>query len=116
MSFYFTFLTSKPLTYLVFASSNLQRRILVTKEFLEAVESNVLSQRPSSRVNAAKVNLQNDSVLLISDHSVFPHGSCLPFKTWQFFLFLFSFQTFTGFKFELLLLDMHLFHLFLGLV
>ncbi|PSS31320.1 Inositol-pentakisphosphate 2-kinase [Actinidia chinensis var. chinensis] len=50
-------------------------RVLVTREFLESVEKNVLCQRPSWRVDAAKVNTLNNSALLISDHSVFPHGN-----------------------------------------
>ncbi|XP_019174826.1 PREDICTED: inositol-pentakisphosphate 2-kinase-like [Ipomoea nil] len=50
-------------------------RIPVSREFLEVVENNVLHQRPSWRVDAAKVNLLSDSVMLISDHSMFPHGT-----------------------------------------
>ncbi|XP_027149687.1 inositol-pentakisphosphate 2-kinase-like [Coffea eugenioides] len=50
-------------------------RILVSKEFLVAIEKKVLSQRPSWRVKAAKVNPLCDSVLLISDHSVFLPGT-----------------------------------------
>ncbi|KAG8377825.1 hypothetical protein BUALT_Bualt08G0073900 [Buddleja alternifolia] len=50
-------------------------RVPVSREFLEAVESNVLCQRPSWRVDAAKVNTLCDSVLVIADHSIFPHGS-----------------------------------------
>ncbi|XP_077244310.1 inositol-pentakisphosphate 2-kinase IPK1-like [Tasmannia lanceolata] len=46
--------------------------VLVSREFLELVGKNVLSQRPSWRVDAAKVNTIRDSALLISDHSVFP--------------------------------------------
>ncbi|XP_060199722.1 inositol-pentakisphosphate 2-kinase-like isoform X1 [Lycium barbarum] len=49
-------------------------RILVNREFLETVDNNVLCQRPSWRVDAAKVNPLSDSVLLISDHSLFPPG------------------------------------------
>ncbi|KAL0325762.1 UNVERIFIED_CONTAM: Inositol-pentakisphosphate 2-kinase [Sesamum radiatum] len=49
--------------------------VLVSREFLEAVEKKVLGQRPSWRVDAAKVNPLCDSVLLIADHSKFPHGS-----------------------------------------
>ncbi|KAK4351948.1 hypothetical protein RND71_027466 [Anisodus tanguticus] len=48
--------------------------IPVTREFLEIVDNNVLCQRPSWRVDAAKVNPLCDSVLLISDHSLFPPG------------------------------------------
>ncbi|XP_009792964.1 inositol-pentakisphosphate 2-kinase-like [Nicotiana sylvestris] len=50
--------------------------IQVTQEFLETVESNVLSQRPAWRVDAAKVNPLCDSVMLMSDHSMFPLGMC----------------------------------------
>ncbi|KAL6511785.1 Inositol-pentakisphosphate 2-kinase [Orobanche gracilis] len=51
------------------------RRLFVSKEFLEAVEIKVLHQRPSWRVDAGKVNSSCDSVLLITDHSIFPHVS-----------------------------------------
>ncbi|XP_028087950.1 inositol-pentakisphosphate 2-kinase-like isoform X1 [Camellia sinensis] len=50
-------------------------RVLVTQEFLELVEKNVLCQRPASRVDAAKVNTLCNSALVISDHSVFPRGN-----------------------------------------
>lgn len=49
--------------------------IPVTREFLETVDNNVLCQRPSWRVDAAKVNPLCDSVLLIADHSLFPRGT-----------------------------------------
>ncbi|XP_057772004.1 inositol-pentakisphosphate 2-kinase-like isoform X2 [Salvia miltiorrhiza] len=49
--------------------------VLVSRGFLEAVDNKVLCQRPSWRVDAARVNPLCDSVLLIADHSVFPHGS-----------------------------------------
>lgn len=42
------------------------------KEFLESVESNVLSERPSWRVNDAKTNTECVSALLLSDLSLFP--------------------------------------------
>ncbi|MQL86117.1 hypothetical protein Taro_018640 [Colocasia esculenta] len=48
--------------------------VLVSKEFLQSVEKNILDQRPSWRVDAAKVNTSCDSALLMSDHSFFPHG------------------------------------------
>lgn len=48
--------------------------IRVTQEFLETVDNNVRCQRPSWRVDSAKVNPLCDSVLLISDHSLFLHG------------------------------------------
>ncbi|KAL5713009.1 inositol-pentakisphosphate 2-kinase [Ranunculus cassubicifolius] len=50
------------------------KSILVSRPFLEAIEKTILSQRPSWRVDAAKVNTVCDSALLISDHSIFPHG------------------------------------------
>ncbi|XP_068641734.1 inositol-pentakisphosphate 2-kinase-like [Aristolochia californica] len=49
------------------------RPVFVSTEFLESVEKNVLSQRPSWRVDAAKINTVCDSALLISDHSLFSH-------------------------------------------
>ncbi|KAH6764991.1 Inositol-pentakisphosphate 2-kinase family protein [Perilla frutescens var. hirtella] len=49
--------------------------VLVSREFLEAVDNKVLCQRPPWRVDAARVNPLCDSVLLITDHSVFPHVS-----------------------------------------
>lgn len=49
--------------------------VLVSKDFLESIEKNVLSQRPAWRVDAARINSFCESALLISDHSVFPHGS-----------------------------------------
>ncbi|PQQ16108.1 inositol-pentakisphosphate 2-kinase-like [Prunus yedoensis var. nudiflora] len=50
-------------------------RVPASKEFLESVEKNVICQRPASRVDAAKVDTQCDSVLLMSDHSLFPRGT-----------------------------------------
>ncbi|CAL5382874.1 unnamed protein product [Camellia sinensis] len=50
-------------------------RVHVSSEFLELVEKNVLCQRPSWRVDAAKVNPLCDYALLISDHSIFPQGN-----------------------------------------
>lgn len=47
----------------------------VTKEFLESIEKNVIYQRPSWRVDNARVDMQRDSVLLLSDHSLFTHGN-----------------------------------------
>lgn len=49
--------------------------ILVTKEFLKSVENNVASQRPASRVDAARVDTCCDFALLMSDHSLFSHGT-----------------------------------------
>ncbi|XP_059634622.1 inositol-pentakisphosphate 2-kinase-like [Cornus florida] len=50
-------------------------RVLVSREFLESIENKVLGYRPACRVDAAKVNIFCDSALLMSDHSIFPHGS-----------------------------------------
>ncbi|KAK7280684.1 hypothetical protein RJT34_25751 [Clitoria ternatea] len=49
--------------------------VLVTREFLELVENNVLSQRPACRVDAARVDTHCDFGLLMSDHSLFANGS-----------------------------------------
>lgn len=54
---------------------HLQKLILVSREFLELAEKNVSSQRPSWRVNAGKIDTQRDYVLILSDHSIFPHGN-----------------------------------------
>lgn len=50
-------------------------RVPASKEFLESVENNVICQRPASRVDAAKVDTQCDSALLMSDHSLFHRGN-----------------------------------------
>ncbi|KAL2892723.1 Inositol-pentakisphosphate 2-kinase [Bienertia sinuspersici] len=50
-------------------------RIHVSRAFLESLERNALPQRPGWRVDAAKVDCCVDSVLLMSDHSVFPHST-----------------------------------------
>ncbi|RDX73590.1 Inositol-pentakisphosphate 2-kinase [Mucuna pruriens] len=47
----------------------------VSSEFLELVEKNVICQRPAWRVDNAQVDMQRDSVLLMSDHSLFTHGN-----------------------------------------
>uniref|UniRef100_A0A7N2M843 Inositol-pentakisphosphate 2-kinase n=1 Tax=Quercus lobata TaxID=97700 RepID=A0A7N2M843_QUELO len=46
-------------------------RVLVSREFLESIEKNVLCERPAWRVDAAKVDTDCDSALLMSDHSLF---------------------------------------------
>ncbi|KAF7137566.1 hypothetical protein RHSIM_Rhsim07G0021400 [Rhododendron simsii] len=61
-------------------------RVFLSKEFLKAVEKNILSQRPSQRVDAGMVNAQCDFALLLSDHSVFPYGNYI-----YFVLFLITF-------------------------
>ncbi|KAI4336857.1 hypothetical protein L6164_015334 [Bauhinia variegata] len=50
-------------------------RVLVSREFLESIGKNVICQRPTWRVDTAQVDAHCDSVLLLSDHSIFPHGS-----------------------------------------
>ncbi|XP_024030275.1 inositol-pentakisphosphate 2-kinase isoform X2 [Morus notabilis] len=50
-------------------------RIPASREFLETIETNVICQRPALRVDAAKVDTHWDSVLLLSDHSLFPSGT-----------------------------------------
>ncbi|XP_027332750.1 inositol-pentakisphosphate 2-kinase-like [Abrus precatorius] len=47
--------------------------VLVTREFLELVEKNVISQRPAWRVDAARVDTHCDFGILMSDHSLFTH-------------------------------------------
>ncbi|KAL3022727.1 hypothetical protein AAZX31_04G029500 [Glycine max] len=47
----------------------------VSREFLELVEKNVICQRPAWRVDNAQVDMHRDSVLLMSDHSLFTHGN-----------------------------------------
>lgn len=47
----------------------------MTKEFLESVEKNVVSQRPAWRVDVSRVDTQCDFGLLMSDHSLFPDGT-----------------------------------------
>ncbi|CAL9206767.1 inositol-pentakisphosphate 2-kinase IPK1-like isoform X1 [Musa acuminata AAA Group] len=42
----------------------------VSKEFLEAVEGNIKSQRPPWRVDASKIDVLCESAFLISDHSI----------------------------------------------
>ncbi|XP_055960223.1 inositol-pentakisphosphate 2-kinase isoform X2 [Mercurialis annua] len=46
----------------------------VSREFIEIIEKKVSSQRPSWRVDASKIDTHLDSVLLMSDHSLFSHG------------------------------------------
>lgn len=57
-------------------------RVPVAKGFLVSVEKNVTRERPAWRVDAAKVDLDRDSVQLMSDHSLFLNdtlecGTCL---------------------------------------
>ncbi|XP_031268995.1 inositol-pentakisphosphate 2-kinase-like isoform X2 [Pistacia vera] len=49
-------------------------RVLVTRAFLEYVQKDALCQRPALRVDAAEVDAHCDSVLLLSDHTLFPQG------------------------------------------
>ncbi|KAH9693072.1 Inositol-pentakisphosphate 2-kinase [Citrus sinensis] len=48
--------------------------VRVTREFLESVQKNVTGQRPAWRVDAADIKIPCDSVLLMSDHTLFPQG------------------------------------------
>ncbi|XP_023525627.1 inositol-pentakisphosphate 2-kinase-like isoform X1 [Cucurbita pepo subsp. pepo] len=48
--------------------------VLVTREFLETIEKNILGQRPAWRINAGRINIHRDSVLLQSDHAIFSQG------------------------------------------
>lgn len=49
-------------------------RVSVSRDFLESIEKNVQSQRPTWRIDAASVDILCDSALLMSDHSVFPQA------------------------------------------
>ncbi|KAL1343831.1 hypothetical protein HN51_017779 [Arachis hypogaea] len=49
--------------------------VMVLKEFLEAVERDVISKRPIWRVDNAKIDTLCESVLLMSDYSLFAHGA-----------------------------------------
>ncbi|KAK7310919.1 hypothetical protein RJT34_08718 [Clitoria ternatea] len=49
--------------------------VQVSREFLELAEKNVICQRPVWRVDSAQVDMDRDSVLLMSDHSLFTHGN-----------------------------------------
>ena len=77
VSIYITLSLKSSKTFLNFYLNILttsQVRVLVSRDFLESIEKNALSQRPSWRVSDADVNTQCDYALLISDHSVFPQG------------------------------------------
>ncbi|KAK4797033.1 hypothetical protein SAY86_029359 [Trapa natans] len=50
-------------------------QVLVSKEFLGAVEKNINSKRPAWRIRAARIDRHCKYVLLISDHSCFPRVS-----------------------------------------
>ncbi|PPD79531.1 hypothetical protein GOBAR_DD23556 [Gossypium barbadense] len=50
-------------------------RVRVTKEFLLSVEKNVTCRRPACRIDSSQVDVNRDSVLIISDHSVFMNGT-----------------------------------------
>ncbi|KAK7283373.1 hypothetical protein RIF29_12841 [Crotalaria pallida] len=49
--------------------------VLVSSKFLETIEKEVIYQRPAWRVDTAQVDTHCDSVLLMSDHSVFTNGN-----------------------------------------
>ncbi|KAL1216267.1 Inositol-pentakisphosphate 2-kinase [Cardamine amara subsp. amara] len=53
---------------------NAGMRLLVAKEFLECVEKIMTSQRPSWRADAATVDTNRSSVLLMDDLTLFAHG------------------------------------------
>lgn len=57
-------------------------RVRVTKEFLLSVEKNVTCRRPACRIDSSQVDVNRDSVLIISDHSVFMNGKfqSFPYK------------------------------------
>lgn len=55
----------------------LQMRLLVAKEFLECVEKIMTSQRPSWRADAATVDTNRSSVLLMDDLTLFAHGNSI---------------------------------------
>ncbi|KAK7301469.1 hypothetical protein RJT34_12334 [Clitoria ternatea] len=69
-------------------SKSEQMHVLVTREFLELVENNVLSQCLACRVDAARVDTHCDFGLLMSDHSlfanVFPLLYTNLFDLWRF--------------------------------
>ncbi|CAL1355812.1 unnamed protein product [Linum trigynum] len=48
--------------------------VKVSRQFLEGIEEKVTGQRPSWRVDAAMVDVERDSVLIMPDHTVFPRG------------------------------------------
>lgn len=52
-----------------------QMRALVTKDFLKSVEKNVTRYRPVWRVDSSEVDASRDSVLILSDHSIFLSGN-----------------------------------------
>ncbi|KAK8596701.1 hypothetical protein V6N12_065181 [Hibiscus sabdariffa] len=56
-------------------SSPVFTRVHVTKEFLLSVEKNVTCRRPACRIDSSQVDVNRDSVLIISDHSVFMNGT-----------------------------------------
>ncbi|KAL9394991.1 hypothetical protein Peur_014276 [Populus x canadensis] len=49
-------------------------RVPVAREFLECVEKNVIKQRPPWRVDVSTFDMERDSVIIMSDHSLFPGG------------------------------------------
>jgi inositol-pentakisphosphate 2-kinase len=51
-------------------------RVPVAREFLECVEKNVIKQRPPWRVDVSTFDMERDSVIIMSDHSLFPGGNC----------------------------------------
>ncbi|CAN1323354.1 Inositol-pentakisphosphate 2-kinase [Linum perenne] len=50
--------------------------VSVSREFHKCVEKKLIGLRPASRVDAAKVDAERDSVVIMSDHTLFPRGNC----------------------------------------
>ncbi|KAG6776502.1 hypothetical protein POTOM_020013 [Populus tomentosa] len=55
-------------------------RVPVAREFLECVEKNVIKQRPPWRVDVSTFDMERDSMIIMSDHSLFPGGNCFHSK------------------------------------
>lgn len=68
--------------------ATLQIRLLVAKEFLESVEKIITSQRPSWRADAASVDTNRSSVLLMDDLTLFAHGKSILYIQLLMSLFL----------------------------
>ncbi|CAN1323355.1 Inositol-pentakisphosphate 2-kinase [Linum perenne] len=52
--------------------------VSVSREFHKCVEKKLIGLRPASRVDAAKVDAERDSVVIMSDHTLFPRGNHHP--------------------------------------
>lgn len=62
-------------------------RVPVKRDFLECVEKNVIKQRPAERVDVSVVDLERDSVIIMSDHSLFPGGNRRDFKVFYIYIY-----------------------------